>query len=180
MKTTTKNTLQAVRLSAARHQFNALTNQALAIEKLHTEHNQGIDLGVDPEVLNILTQSERMIGRLQTIIKKAEKKDGIGVQMLLTKIVETADYLQQHAGHFRKHGSEKARAHFQELMSEPGKGAPFVANPDSSFLQASKSCFRAEDSQYTTFQMQVLALANLAKEIGYLAADETSVDYKRS
>lgn len=173
-------TLQAIRLSTIKHQLKALTSQLEAIKKLDCEHHEGIDLGADPEVVNIVHYSQRLASRAETIVKKADARDSDGVASLLARMQEDVAYLREHAKYFERHAYARADEHLKEMVhieaEDLASDANVVGAGNSSYVQAGLSCFRAESSQYRTFEMQVFALVYLALEIAYFAADEVGLE----
>ena len=170
-------TLQSVRASSIKHQLNALVSQVEAIKKLDCEHNDGIDLGANPELVNILYFSRRLASRTDAIVKAAAARDAEGVASLLNRIRGDVTYLSEHAAEFQKHAKTRAENHLNRITEN---GAELVNAPptnvvESSYVQAGLSCFRAESNQCRTFEFQVLALVYLALEIAYFAADEVGV-----
>lgn len=175
-----KNTsLQSIRVSTIKHQLKALASQVDAIKTLDCEHQQGIDLGADPETLNILFFARRLASRAETIVKKANAHDSAGVSSLLDKMRADVIYLSEHAGSFEMHAKNRASEHLEEILPGGAKVATGDADVskvgNSSYVQAGLSCFRAETNQSRTFEFQVLALVYLALEIAYFAADEVGV-----
>ncbi len=175
-----KNTsLQSIRVSTIKHQLKALASQVDAIKTLDCEHQAGIDLGADPETVNILYFARRLASRAETIVKKASARDSEGVSSLLDKMRDDVIYLSEHAGSFHVHANTRATEHLEEIL--PGGAEVALGGTEStklgssSYVQAGLSCFRAETNQSRTFEFQVLALVYLALEIAYFAADEVGV-----
>jgi hypothetical protein len=168
------STLQSIRVATIKLQLKALSSQVDAIKKLDCEHHEGIDLGADPESVNILNFSRRLASRAETIVKKAAERDTKGVASLLEKMKDDVTYLSENAGSFERHAKTRAEEHLKEIV--PG-GADVANSPaNSSYVQAGLSCFRAETNQYRTFEIQVLALVYMALEIAHFAADEVGVE----
>ncbi|MDZ4833897.1 MAG: hypothetical protein SGJ27_08975 [Candidatus Melainabacteria bacterium] len=173
-------TLQSIRVSTIKHQLKALTSQVEAIKTLDCEHHEGIDLGADPESVNILSFSRRLASRAEVIVNKAAARDVQGVASLLDKMRNDVTYLNEHAGSFKLHATTRADEHLKEML--PGGGDQVLISDtntaklgNSSYAQAGLSCFHAETNQFRTFEFQVLALVYLALEIAYFAADEVGV-----
>lgn len=180
-----KNTnRQAIRLIAIKHQLKALVSQLEAIKKLDCEHREGIDLGADPEIVNILNYSERLASRAETIVKKVDASDSDGVALLLVRMKQDVAYLNEHASYFERHAHARAEEHLQEVVHVKAGALSSESNAfdgdNSSCVQAGLSCFRAESNQYRTFEMQVLALAYLALEVAYFSADEVGINRRLS
>lgn len=175
-----KNTnLQSIRVSTIKHQLKALASQVEAIKTLDCEHREGIDLGADPESVNIFNFAQRLASRAEAIVKKSDARDAAGVSSLLDKMRNDVIYLSEHAGSFQVHAKDRAAEHLEEIL--PGGeqiaigDASIAKVGNSSYVQAGLSCFRAETNQSRTFEFQVLALVYLALEIAYFAADEVGV-----
>ncbi len=173
-------TLQSMRLSAIEFQLKALESQAQAIERINAEHNEGIDLGLDPEVANVLNWSRKLVPQVVAIVEKSQCGDRAGVAAVLKTVREQSIYLFERSESFRKHGQGRADLHLKhhlgEDASEPTDAPAAIERAAvSSYAQAGFSCFRAESNQYFTFEWQLNALVHLALEISYFAADEVGL-----
>ena len=172
--------LQQIRLSSVSAQLAALSSQAQVIQRLSTEHNESIDLGIDPEVGNILRASRELQVELGKIVDLQKKRKGAAVLKQLDKIIRKTNYIEDCAKKFIIHAGFSARTHLAEILGVSAVNAEgvipeLVKNPESAISQAGQSCFSAETNQTTSFLIQVHALTSLALEIGYFAASETNL-----
>lgn len=170
--------LQPIRVGAIRLQIESLTKQALVIQKIATEHHQGLNLGLDPELRNILSGTETLSEQIDQIVQAADSKDSATVCSVGGKILHQTNLLVGLAADFKRGESAKARAHLAEAF-EPCKPEETTASVDeqSSSMKASVNCFKAEINQYSTLELQVQALCNLALEVAFNAADQLNVEF---
>jgi|AGTN01.3.fsa_nt_gi hypothetical protein len=165
--------LQPIRVGAIRLQIESLTKQALVIQKIATEHHQGLNLGLDPELRNILSATGTLSEQIDQIVQAADANDNATVCSVGGKILHQTNLLTGLAADFKRGESAKARAHLAEAF-EPCKPEETVATSDeqTSSIKASLNCFKAEINQYSTLELQVQALCHLALEVAFNAADQ--------
>jgi len=168
--------LQPIRVGAIRLQIESLTKQCLVIEKIATEHHDGLDLGLDPELKNLLSFTAKLSEQVDLIVAAASDKDADSLNKAGEEIIHLTGLLPQLAASFKKGESAKARVRLSDSLEADGE----TALPEVNAVDAGVACFKAEVNQYSTLELQVQALCSLALEVAYNAASELNIVFSNT
>jgi predicted ATP-dependent protease len=179
-----KINLQQIRKTVLRSQLMALESQSRAIYLLGTEHHNGIDLGVNPQILLIVGNVKDIADTARLLVDEVKKMNAEDVLTRLKALQDKANevVLRCNETYSEMLGDAKHRldvnVHDNLRPCECQGEVPAV--PDCTRLlraRAGMSCYNAELEQHETFKIQVKSICDLALELAFNAAAEAGHQY---
>lgn len=175
-----KINLQQIRKSVLRSQLMALEMQSRAIYQLGTEHHNGVDLGVNPQILLIVGNVKDIADSARQLVDEAGKLPASDILKRLQSLQDRANEVVLRCNETYSEMQRDAKHRLDmnvhdNVECECGENQPDCLR--TLRARAGMSCYNAELNQHETFKVQVKSICDLALELAFNAAAEAGHEY---
>lgn len=178
-----KINLQQIRKTVLHSQLLALESQSRAIYLLGTEHHDGIDLGVNPQILLIVGHVRDIADTARHLVDHVKSIPADQVLSQLKALQDKANEVVLRCNETYSEMLTDARHRLDQNVHDnlrPCECQDGQPEPNCTRLlraRAGMSCYNAELAQHETFKVQVKSICDLALELAFNAAAEAGHEY---